>query len=277
MKKISSIVIALGTILLVTACGNNNDDPIDRTLPRTWKGQLLNHVVNTANGQVERPTMGDFQFEYSLSKNMNTLTFTPTLSVIAGGGSETNFTWAEIKAHNSETAKEAYTFVITEGDNDTTVTGSINPFEQIIRLNYTLNHIYKVIATNNVLTSIDNNTTETFADTVGNTQSVVYNVDINPTSMTAKITIGNYTDIKHSRKYEHLVMNKAKVEATPKGYNILADQIIAEDPQRLDKDGNPQKHNVTGLKFFIDLETNKISAVLNFEGAAISMAGKLHF
>ncbi len=271
MKKMKLILPLLTLFFVMAACGGN-DDPIDRTKPRTWKGQLLNHIVNTTTGNIVAPSLGDFELNYSLSADKATLLLNPTLNAKLDGKQERTFVVPQVKATNSEDKPLVFKFapIATAGD-IANFTGALCPTEQIIRFAYNVGD-YRVIATNPDINSVHNNSQLVYSDTTAFNETMVYTCRIDPATMTAKFSIGNYTNIKIARLYPLLIADGAKVEATAQGYSVTASKLKAINPYKQYQDKTYETHPIENLKLDINVADNKFSGTFVLDEATIKVS-----
>ena len=234
--------LTLAGLLLTIACGNDDDEPIHGTIyNRTYT--LLNHVTDATTGNVLAVTKGNVKYTLDVTN----MTADADFGVKLDGNNETPFSFKGVKILNP-----SYGFY--RFDNKTPVSsvtdfvGTVDLNEEATQFSFLSGSKYRVCATLPEIFYLNCNTVTTYSDGSKydhNEDKPMYQFEINPDNMTAKVIVMTFSDTKQYRYINNCTGNGAKVTATPEGYTITADKIITTTYYR---QGNSETNDIDAVE-----------------------------
>lgn len=222
MNKLLYLITLTG-LLFTASCGSDDDEPQHSSIyNRSYT--LLNHVTDASTGNVLAVTKGNIKYTLDVIN----MTADADFAVKLDGKTETPFSFKGVKIINP-----SYGFY--RFDNKTPAS-SIADFVGIVDLNeeatqfsFTSGGKYRVCSTLPEIFFINCNTVTTYSDGSSydhKDDKPMYQFDINPENMTAKVTVMTFNDTKQYKFINNCSGNGAQVVATTDGYTITADKII---------------------------------------------------
>ncbi len=209
-------------LFLFTACGDDDEPTHNTLLTRSYT--LLNHVTDAATGNVLAVTKGSVNYKIDVTNLVGDANF----GVKLDGSNETPFSLSGVKLENPSYG--IYKFAnATPAASITGFTGLVDFNEESTQLSFITGGKYRVCATLPEIFYTKCNTVSTYIDgTTDNHKEdrPMYQFEINPDNMTAKVIVMTFNDTKTYRYILNCTGNGANVVATPEGYTITADKLV---------------------------------------------------
>lgn len=270
MKKIFGLLSALTLILVMSSCGDDNGENPTGSVTRTIKA--LNHIVNTKS-DVEQPRVATSDIDYTFDRANQSITAL-TLRVKLNGSEETTVKISDVKSSTSG----GVCSIKASGNGVTDLRGRLDLNEGTLRVNYTLDGKYRVIATTPEVFSNNCPTACLYSDnSTSKNDNTVYQFNINAENLTAKLIIGSLIDTKAKRTLDNIVaQTSATVTVTKSGYEIVATEMPTKTSYKLN--GKPTEtvgYPIADLKAIIDLENSKFDATLKLGDINLTANGSV--
>ena len=213
--------LTLAGLLFTAACGDD-DEPIHGTrYNRSY--DLLNHVTDASTGNVIAVSKNKVNYVIDVAN----LTTDAEFGVKLDGSTTTPFSFSGIKIENPFYG--IYKFANpTPAASVSGFAGHIDLNEESTQFSFITGN-YRVCATLPEIFYLNCNTVSTHTDGTSVTHKddkPMYQFEINPEDMTAKVIVMCFNDPKQYRYIVNCTGNGATVTATPEGYTITADKLI---------------------------------------------------
>lgn len=270
MKKFLSSLFTIALVIGLASCGDDNNEQQISVVKRSVK--VINHVVNNSTDEVLPITTNvvDYTFD-RVGQKVTEITIRTTID----GEKETTITVSNLQSSTSD-------YVCSfkgSGNGIDNLQGKLDFSEGILRVNYTLNGKYRVVATTQEIFS--KNCATSCQSTDGKTwksNGTMYQFNIDAAQNTAKLNIMELFDEEQKRELNTIkTLTTAKVTVTKAGYVIeAADQLPTTTTYKLNgKTTETTKYPVADLKATIDLENNKFEATMQVGGISLTASGSV--
>jgi hypothetical protein len=222
MNKLLYLFTALAGLFLFTACGDDDEPTHNTLLTRSYT--LLNHVTDATTGNVLAVTKGSVNYKIDVTNLVGDANF----GVKLDGSNETPFSLSGVKLENPSYG--IYKFAdATPAASITGFTGLVDFNEESTQLSFITGGKYRVCATLPEIFYLNCNTVSTHTDGTSVTHKddkPMYQFEINPDDMTAKVIVMCFNDPKQYRYIVNCIGDGATVTPTPEGYTITAEKLI---------------------------------------------------
>ncbi len=273
IRKFLGIFSALALIVAATGCGddNNGNNPTG-SVTRTIK--VLNHIVNNASSE-EQPYISTNDIDYTFDRANQSVTAL-TLRVKLNGSDVTTIKLSDIQSSTSG----GVCSIKAKGSGVTELKGRLDLNEGTLRVNYILDGKYRVIATTPELFSNNCPTACSYSDgSTSQNNNTVYQFNIDPEALTAKVIIGSLIDQSMKRTISTIKSDagaSAKVTVTASGYEIEAVELPTTATYILNgKSTTTKAYPIADLKAIIDLENSKFDATLQLGSISLTANGSV--
>lgn len=218
MKKILLIITAMGMLMSVLSC-NNDDEPGGDGVFNV-NTPMVNHIVNQKNGNVigmssthNRLTLDTLKHQASVELTYND-----------GNGDKT------VKVSNlTATATRLGFYVLKGGDNSQVkdFSGYVDFNESSIRYAYTTNDGIRVISTIADVFFLKTKNYVTYDDTTAATSmdNVMYQFTLNPAQKTAIVKVMDIVHAKDWKRFINITASSVPVTVTTNGYVIAGENL----------------------------------------------------
>ena len=208
-------------MLLCTACGDDDEPTHSSRYNRSYV--LLNHVSDASTGNVIAVSKSNVNYIIDAAN----LTADAEFGVKLDGSNTTPFSFSGIKIDNPSYG--IYKFANpTPAASVTGFSGHIDLNEETTQFSFITGN-YRVCATLPEIFYLNCNTVSIHTDgtsVIHKDDKPMYQFEINPEDMTAKVIVMCFNDPKQYRYIVNCTGNGATVTATPEGYSITAEKLI---------------------------------------------------
>ena len=255
MKKILFLIAA--TALLCAAVSCSDDEPKRGNGVFTVNTPMINHIVNTANGEV----VGIANTHNKLV--IDTVNHTASLELNYNDGSDMTLKLNDLKA----IPKRLLYYELSSPSNSQ-FKGYVDFNEGSMRYTYTTDGGYRIISFTPEVFFFKTDNTVAYSDSTPNSKNdnVWYQFDIVPSNMTATVTVMDIVHVKDLKHFKNIIANSVPITLTPNGFAIQAQNLKTNAVyySMLDSLGHNEKEtNKYPFKTFnatIDLVNDQLNA-----------------
>ncbi len=233
MKKILLMIAIVAMLGAIASC--SDDEPKRGNGVFTVNTPMINHIVNTADGQV-----------VGIASTHNKLTFD---TVNHKGSLELNYNDGSnktIKLDDLTGWAKRPGFYELSSPSYSQFSGYVDLNQSSIRYVYTTNDGYRIISTISEIFFLKSENTVVYSDSTPNSSAVnvMYQFDIAPANMTATVTVMDIVHVKDLKHFKNIIANGVPITATANGYAIQAQNLRTDAVyySMLDSLGHNEKH-----------------------------------
>ena len=214
MKKILLMIAIVAMLGAIASC--SDDEPKRGNGVFTVNTPMINHIVNTAAGQV-----------VGIASTHNKLTFD---TVNHKGSLELNYNDGSnktIKLDDLTGWAKRPGFYELSSPSYSQFSGYVDLNQSSIRYIYTTNNGYRIISTLSEIFFLKSENTVVYSDSTPNSSAVnvMYQFDIAPANMTATITVMDIVHVKDLKHFKNIIANNVPITLTPTGFTISANNL----------------------------------------------------
>lgn len=273
MKKFLLLIAAIAMLCAAVSC-NNDDEPKRGDGVFTVNTPMINHIVNTANGQL-----------VGVADTHNKLTFDTanhkgSLELNYNDGSNKTIKLDDLIGRSKwpgcyELSSPSYS----------QFTGYVDINQSSMRYTYVTEDGYRIISTISEIFFFKTENTLVYSDSTPNSSAVnvMYQFDIAPSNMTATVTVMDIVHVKDLKHFKNIIANRVPITATANGYAIQAQNLKTDAVyySMLDSLGSNEKHtDKYPFKTFnatIDLVNDHLDAVYMIgNDATVTVSGSTY-
>lgn len=233
MKKILLMIAIVAMLGAIASC--SDDEPKRGNGVFTVNTPMINHIVNTADGQV-----------VGIASTHNKLTFD---TVNHKGSLELNYNDGSnktIKLDDLTGWAKRPGFYELSSPSYSQFSGYVDLNQSSIRYVYTTNDGYRIISTISEIFFLKSENTVVYNDSTPNSSAVnvMYQFDIAPANMTATVTVMDIVHVKDLKHFKNIIANNVPITVTANGYAIQAQNLRTDAVyfSTLDSLGHNEKH-----------------------------------
>ena len=234
MKKILLMIAMVAILGAIVSC--SDDEPKRGDGVFTVNTPMINHIVNTANGQV-----------VGIADTHNKITFD---TVNHKGSLELNYNDGSNKTIRLDDLTGRATrqgFYVLSSPSYSQFSGYIDLNQgPSFRYTYVTDGGYRIISTLNEIFFLKTENTIVYSDSTPNSSSktAMYQFNIVPSNMTATISVMDINHVKDLKYFINIKANGVPITVTPNGYAIQAQNLPTDALFRssLDSLGSDKRH-----------------------------------
>ena len=230
MKKILLMIAMVALLGAIVSC--SDDEPKRGNGVFTVNSPMINHIVNTANGQV-----------VGIANTHNKLTFD---TVNHKGSLELNYNNKTIKLDDLIGKGKRPGFYELSSPSYSQFSGYVDLNQSSLRYVYTTDDGYRIISTISEVFFLKSENTVVYSDSTPNSSAVnvMYQFDIAPASMTATVKVMDIVHVKDLKHFKNIIANGVPITVTANGYAIQAQNLRTDAVyySTLDSLGHNEKH-----------------------------------
>lgn len=272
MKKILFLIAA--TALLCVAVSCSDDEPKHGDGVFTVNTAMVNHIVNTNNGQV----VGIANTHNKLVLDTNN--HKATLELNYNDGTDKMLKLTDIIAR----AKRLGFYELSSPSNSQ-FSGYVDFNESSMRYTYTTDGGYRIISTIPEVFFLKTENTVVYNDTTPNssTENVMYQFNIEPANMTATVKVMAIVHAKDLKFFNNITANSVPITLTPNGYIVQGENLKTKASYRSSIDSlgstikTTDKYPFKVFNATIDLVNDHLDATYMIgESATVTASGRTY-
>ena len=214
MKKILFLIAATALLCVAVSC-NDDDEPKHGNGVFTENQLMVNHIVNTANGQV-----------VGIAGTTNKLTFDTknlkgSIELYYNDGSDA------LKLNDLTAIESRYHFYKLSSPSHSEFSGYIDLNEYSRHYTFTTKDGNRIISTTPEVFFMKTENTVVYSDETPTStkDNVNYTFSIDPASKTTTITVSHVVHVKDVKYFESITANNVPITVTTNGYAIQAQNL----------------------------------------------------
>lgn len=213
MKKILLLIAAAGLLMSAISCGN--DDEPRRTV-FTVNTPMINHMVNTANGEV----MGISNTHNKLT--IDTLKHTASLELNYNDGSNKTLTINDLSATHKRLG-----FYELKSSSHAQFSGYVDFNEGSMRYSYTTADGIRIVSTISEVFFLKTKSTIEYSDTTPTTEweSTIYQFTFVPGSSNAVVSVSDIIHIQENKRFIRMTAASVPYTITADGFSFDCQNI----------------------------------------------------